>query len=513
MKNKHTTLLLITILAITLFFRTFNFTTLQQWNGDDEILTATIRHIVWDASPTLLIPNSFLEFGLGPFYYYLLTPFYFITNFDLVFVQAIGTLLGLATTYFIYLCGKILLNQKTGFIAASLYASSFLISLFDRRVWPLSLGPLMSAITIFALAKVLQKDFRFIPLLALPIGFSFHSDLSLVILVISIVITWITFKFLVPKKHLIIFLAIIAIFASPFILAEIRYKGAVSGPVIKSISRPLRDEGIAPESLYNQFTPRDFIDSLARTLFVPPSQSIEQHWCHSNCNYPTPLFTPITQIAVIGVMLLSFLTLFKRSSVNKQVLIVLWITLASFIFGLFIFNRIFKANFNQLYFLVVYPAFILLVANTITQISRKSFLALLMILFFFSVNFYTLVNSSVRYSLEEKRLLVRKSIEAIGKDKFALYASSSPEIQGGGWTELYNLEKHPPVKSYWYDFSEWLYAAYSLFPGPLQKEDPEKIVIIQKTQEGLELNQKIISRYTYKDIELYVIDNSQRKKF
>ena len=68
MKLPKIDLLLILIIALALFFRFYNFFGLQSWTADDEILTATVRHIIFDRSPTLLIPNLFLEFGMGPYF-------------------------------------------------------------------------------------------------------------------------------------------------------------------------------------------------------------------------------------------------------------------------------------------------------------------------------------------------------------------------------------------------------------------------------------------------------------
>src|SRR3989338_3066867 len=144
---RKTNILLLFIIIIAVFFRFYNFKELQFWNADDEILTATIRHIIWDKSPTLLIPNLFLEFGLGPIFYYLLTPFYLITNFDLVNLRIIASVIGLATTYFIYLAGRSLKDNNVGLIAAYLYASSFLVALRP------TLNGLMAVLALWCLLK------------------------------------------------------------------------------------------------------------------------------------------------------------------------------------------------------------------------------------------------------------------------------------------------------------------------------------------------------------------------
>jgi len=75
-------LLLLLIIAIAIFFRFFNFTGYQYWNTDDELMSALIRHIVWDKSPILLVPDIFLEIGFGPYFVWLISPFYFLLNFS-----------------------------------------------------------------------------------------------------------------------------------------------------------------------------------------------------------------------------------------------------------------------------------------------------------------------------------------------------------------------------------------------------------------------------------------------
>src|SRR3989344_1317663 len=94
--------ILLAIITISLFFRFYNFKELQFWNADDEVITAVIRHIIWDRSQTLLVPNSFLGFGLGPFFHFILTPLYFATNFNLVMVQSLASILGVLTTFIVY---------------------------------------------------------------------------------------------------------------------------------------------------------------------------------------------------------------------------------------------------------------------------------------------------------------------------------------------------------------------------------------------------------------------------
>lgn len=504
--------ILLSILLVSAFFRFYNFSKFQVWTGDDEILIASIRHIVWDRSPLLLIPNTFLEFGLGPFYYYFLSVFFFLTNFNLVLVQAIASIIGVITTCLIYFCGKALKNERVGLIAAFIYAASFFVAVFDRRVWPLNPAPFLSALTIFCLIKIIKRDYRFIALLAVPLGFVFHTDLSLFILIIGAAVVWFVYKFPLFNKYVAVFFVILAVLASTFVLAEFKYNHAVSGPVLKSVTRPFRGETITSAKAYSTFGAFDFADVLTEVFFTGATKSIEDLLCHGSCARQTLPFSPFGQIALSAAFLASFYRTFKTPKLS-DLKTVLWIMVGSFILGLFVYNRVFHANFSAHYFLVIIPILVLIAAESLDFLLKRGSLLCFILFIYFALNTFALLNSSAKYPLKEKIKLVKESSPLLIGQKFAIRSSPDGEIQGGGWTELFVLNGTAPVKSYWYDFGEWMYQAYSLITVPLQKEDPAKIVLFQKEHEDLDKNENVVGRFDYKDIELIVIDNPEPKKF
>ena len=504
--------LLLLILALAAFFRFYNFLEYQYWSGDEEILTAVIRHIIWDRSPILIIPNSNLGFGLGPFFHYLLTPFYFVTSFNLPIVTALASIIGIATTYLMYLAGKELKDRKLGLIASFLYSSSFLMALFDRRLWPLTLDPFFAIFTVLILSKVIKRNYRLIPLLAMPIGFSFHSDPTLLVLLISILLIWVIYRLPIINKNVLFLLFGIGIFIAPLVLAEIHYNGAVTKPIVQSLARPLRGENVTNFG-FNYFNVNTLPKIFSKIIWTAPNNFIEQEFCY--CNTPKEPLFPISILISFVVFAVSFLALFRYKSYGfrREVNTILWVILISFFAGLLVYNRLFKGIFNEHYFVVILPILILLLSQTFYLIYLKyRIIFFLFIATYLILNFHTLLNSNVKYPLYKKIALVKSSLNIVGNDKFSLYSSGNPYIHGGGWTELYTLEKHPAVKSYWYDFLGWIYAAYSLYPGPTQKEDPEIIVWILKDNERLPLDLPIISNLIYKDLRLYVLDNSKRVK-
>ncbi|HCM37094.1 MAG: hypothetical protein UV61_C0003G0049 [Candidatus Gottesmanbacteria bacterium GW2011_GWB1_43_11] len=498
--------LLVFIIALAIFFRFYNFYDFQYWSGDEEVLTATIRHIIWDRSPTLLVQNASLGFGLGPFYHYFLTPFYYLTKFDLVNLQTIASVLGVITTFLVYKAGSEIGDKKLGLVASFLYATSFFISLFDRRLVHLTLNPVLSALTLWSLMKVIKKDYRFLPLLAFPIGFAFHEDASLIALVVAILITLAFFKVSLKNKYTAAGLVILGIFIMPFLMAEVRYHGVVSKAIVRSLARPIRPDMLPTDG--KLYPPAEVIGVLTRVLFTAPSKFIEQNFCY--CDVPLALFTPVTQLMVVIMLGISLYWLFsKKPPVWKMRL--LWIMVFAFVISLYFYNIVFRGNFFQHYFMVFYPIFIVLVAQVLVWIEQRAkWLMAAWLIFYFSVNLYTLVNSQVKYPLYQKINLIKNTTDAIGNEKFSLYASNDPYIHGGGWTELYTLYFRPAVKSYHYRNWDWIYRAYSLFPTPIEDTDPKRVVVIKNRSDNWPGVNIELSKSTYLDLEALVLDNSQQ---
>lgn len=500
---------LILILGLSFIFRFYNFKELQYWGGDEEVLTATIRHIVWDRSPTLLVQSASLGFGLGPFYHYFLSIFYWIFDFRLVGLQAIGSILGMVTTLLIYLSGKEIGGRKLAFVAGVLYASSFFLSLVDRRVVHLTLNPVLAALTCFVLIKAVKQKFRFLPLLALPIGFAFHEDASLLVLVIAIILSWILLKIPLLKKKTILIGGLLFIFFLPFAAAEVRYNGAVVKPFVQSVLRPIQGKLHVPIN-YQRYIPFEYFHVLARALFLRPSEMAEEYFAYS-LSFKPAYFSPALEIAILVVFATGLIWLIKNKGNNNWGGVsVLWIIQASFIFGIIVFNLVFKEIFYAHYFTVFFPVFILLFSHGLLIVFRRvPKLLFLFLCVYILLNFHTLLASRVKYPLYRKIQLVEKTLEVIGGREFSVYASDNPYVHGGGWTELYTLAKRPAVKSYWYDFWGWIYAAYSLFPIKIQTQPTDIAVFIRTEDEPASITGRLLSNYRYQDLILEVHDNAQ----
>lgn len=139
--NKIEYFLLFIILFFSAFFRLFRLDQLLGFwydQGRDAL-------VIWD----LLHYKRFFLIGpvtgiegifLGPFYYYLLTPFYFLGKGSPVMAAAGLSWLTVGTTFLIYLLGKKIYSREVGLLSAFLYGFSYSNVVFSR--WLANPNPL-----------------------------------------------------------------------------------------------------------------------------------------------------------------------------------------------------------------------------------------------------------------------------------------------------------------------------------------------------------------------------------
>src|SRR5687768_5563872 len=114
-------LCLLVIAAVLRIYKIADYMTFLGDEGRDALVVYNILH----GKLTLLGPTSSVGgFFLGPAYYYFMTPFLWLFNYDPVGPAVMVGLFGVATVLLVYKIGKEFFDQKTAFIAAGLYAIS-----------------------------------------------------------------------------------------------------------------------------------------------------------------------------------------------------------------------------------------------------------------------------------------------------------------------------------------------------------------------------------------------------
>ncbi len=111
---------------------------------------------------------------IGPLYYYLAAFFYFLTYLDPIASGILAGVTSIFTFFVIYFITSKLFSKKIALIAVFIYTVSFYSILFDKTQWPVNFITSLSLIIFYSLFNVLNGKIKYLLLLALALGFSFH---------------------------------------------------------------------------------------------------------------------------------------------------------------------------------------------------------------------------------------------------------------------------------------------------------------------------------------------------
>lgn len=158
MKNlkeiKFDHILLFLILAFSAFFRLFRLDQLLGFwydQGRDALVIWDLLHL---GKFFLIGPVTGIEgIFLGPFYYYLLAPFYWLGKGNPVTAAAGLSWLTVGAIFLIYFLGRKIFNSKVGLLAAFLYGFSYSQVTFSRWLANPNPLPLFTLLTLFCLYK------------------------------------------------------------------------------------------------------------------------------------------------------------------------------------------------------------------------------------------------------------------------------------------------------------------------------------------------------------------------
>ena len=462
LKNKKKLLLI--ILLISAFFRFYKPFELQYWSGDEELVYMIERKMLVEKRPVLISPNSQISSSLGSYYHLLSLPLFALARGRVELVLLAGSLLGVITTYIMYLAGKELGGKRVGLIAALLYGASTLAALSDRRWWPLSVDPFLAVLAYLSLSRFIKGKTSALILLMLPIGFAFHADPSILALVAGILLTWIIFRIPIWRKSYLPAMIVLGVFFLPLVLFEYRHPGAIFKPLFNFIQSPFlkQEKGLT----FNLERIDNHLVAFTRALLLRPSNNIEKTFYYELVD-SSPLGYPLSP-ALIGAFLIVTLGTIVKEKKSRKNILPAWLLLGGFLIGGEIYIATFKMQaLYQHYYVIIIPIVMLLVAGGLERIifRKNVFLGLVILAIYLSLNVHTLVTSKMKYPMSDKVQLTKKVSEIIQDKTYSVTATEEGYVYGGGMTALLidDLGK-PPVHSYIYDPWDWIYRSHGLFP-------------------------------------------------
>jgi len=222
--------LLFIILFFSAFFRLFRLDQLLGFWYDQGRDALVIWDLIHYRKFFLIGPVTGIEgIFLGPFYYYLIAPFYWIGKGSPVTAASFLSLLTVLAIFLIYLLGKQIYNRKVGLMAAFLYGFSYQQVVFARWLANPNPLPLFTLLTIICLYKFLEiHNTKYLILSTFLIGLCLQLEAASAIFFLPstlIILFW-------QRKHLKVkwlFLSFLAFFVTliPQIYFDFRHEGVL----------------------------------------------------------------------------------------------------------------------------------------------------------------------------------------------------------------------------------------------------------------------------------------------
>ena len=224
-KRYHTTtLLLLLIIAIATFFRAYKLVANFDYAHDGDLFSWIIKDIVVDGHLRLIgqqttAPGIFI----GPAFYYILIPFFFLTNMDPVGAVIPVTLLGILTVLAYYYVFSKLFNKGIGLIASFLYGILLSNVFFDRRIVPSTPTNMWLVLYFYSISMISRGKLFVIPLLGFLIGLVWHIHVALLPALLIIPIALVVGKKTPSKKQVILFFTTLSIPSIPLVIFEAKH--------------------------------------------------------------------------------------------------------------------------------------------------------------------------------------------------------------------------------------------------------------------------------------------------
>lgn len=231
-----TNYLLVLILLLASFLRLFRINELLGFWYDQGRDALVIWDFIHKGKTFLIGPTTGIE-GVfrGPWYYWLITPFYFLGKGSPIWPNVFLILTSIIAIYVLYKLGEEIRGQRTGLLAILIASVSYYVIGISR--WLSNPAPMLiiSALLIWAVFRFLGRKIWSVPLIGLLVGMAFQFGSAMEIWYIpALVLIFILKRKILPDFKIIILS--IFIFFLPFmpqVLFEIRHPGVLSGPLIK----------------------------------------------------------------------------------------------------------------------------------------------------------------------------------------------------------------------------------------------------------------------------------------
>lgn len=164
-------------------------------------------------------------FYIGPYYYYLLVPFYLITGMDPIASPIVAGLTAIFTFFVVFFVVRSIFNEKVALAAVFINTVSAYIFELDRVQWPVNFIVPISLLFFLSIYKICMGKMRYFFLLAAAFGFSLHIHFTSIF---YIVLFLLALPFIPRKKETLKYglysLPVLLVFIAPIAISYLQTK-------------------------------------------------------------------------------------------------------------------------------------------------------------------------------------------------------------------------------------------------------------------------------------------------
>lgn len=435
------------ILACSLFLRVYRVGDLTGFYYDQG-RDAKVIWDLWHSGKLFLIgPTTGIEgIFLGPFYYYLIAPFYLLGNGDPVFPAVALAVINCLGIYVVYLIARQYFDTKTGLLAAFFIAFSHQLVQAHRWLSNPTPLPFFAALALLLLLKIVKGE-KSAPIW---LGLGLILGLSLQLEAASAV-------FFLPAAALI------------FILFRIRiplhFFFSFSLTLIPQLWFNLRHDNLLFASFHRFLvTDRSFIPAVFD--FYPRRLSFYFD------TFSAKFFSDQTMALIFSIVIILLAIFFRRQLIGRPLMVLLIWVLTPLVFLLFYHGN--NGYVWGYYFTGVYPAFVLIVSWVLTTAYRSGLWPARAILAVFVTVFFVTNISSLRIDLQDDQM--GENSIALGPSRVAV-----DWVYANAGDAEFNVDAYvPPVIAHSYDYL-FLWRGTTHFSKLPSRENQKLLYVIYET--------------------------------
>ncbi len=340
--------ILILILTLGLFFRTYEVLERFEFAHDGDLYSWIVKDILINHHFRLIgqltsAPGIFI----GGLFYYLLIPFFILSNMDPIGVIFFAIIIGLLTIVSYYLVFSKLFNVEVGLFGAFFYAIFISTVNFDRWVVPTITTNLWVIWYFYAIVKIARGKFSVLPLLGILIGLIWHIHIALIPALIAIPTALYISRNFPTIKQISLFLIALFLASSPLIIFELRHNFIQTSNLINNLVIPQA----GPQGFYKFQLVLEMIIKNINTLFFAPLS-----------------LTLTNSILFVLGILISALLLLKKGLLSSKELVPLY----AWLFGVILFFSVSKSPISEYYFKNIEVIFLSIVSILFYLLSKSS---------------------------------------------------------------------------------------------------------------------------------------------